>query len=495
MQNEQIKPKKEKIPRTKISQQNPGERIKNFSEVELGYSEEEAVRESSRCLKCKNPKCVLGCPVEIDIKSFIAAINEKQFEKALEKIREKNSMPGICGRVCPQEDQCEKECIVGIKSEPVAIGKLERFAADYIINNPKITPTDKSSNISDEHYSSTIQNSLSQKSSSISKNSKIKAAVIGAGPAGLTCSGELAKLGYNVTLFEALHSAGGVLVYGIPEFRLPKSIVRGEVNYVESLGVDIKLNAIIGKMHTIDELIENGYKSIFISTGAGLPYFLNIPGENLNGVYSANEYLTRVNLMKAYLFPKWDTPIKKADIVSVVGGGNVALDSARTAKRLGAKKVYIIYRRSEVEMPGRIEEIHHAIEEGIEMKFLTNPVGIKGCDGWVNKISCIKMELGEPDDSGRRRPIAIPDSEYDIDTDVVVIAIGQGPNPVLTQTSPDIALNKRGNIVADTVGKTNKKGVFAGGDIVTGAATVILAMGAGKVAAKAMDEYIKTDIW
>ena len=314
-------------------------------------------------------------------------------------------------------------------------------------------------------------------------------------PAGLTCAGELAKAGYGVTLFEALHGAGGVLIYGIPEFRLPKSIVKGEVEYVESLGVDIKLNSIIGKTYTIDELMENGYKSIFISTGAGLPYFLGIPGENLNGVYSANEYLTRVNLMKAYLFPKWDTPIKKADIVSVVGGGNVALDSARTAKRLGAKKVYIIYRRSEVEMPGRIEEIHHAIEEGIEMKFLTNPVGIKGCDGWVNKISCIKMELGEPDDSGRRRPIAIPDSEYDIDTDVVVIAIGQGPNPVLTQTSPDIALNKRGNIVADTVGKTNKKGVFAGGDIVTGAATVILAMGAGKVAAKAMDEYIKTGVW
>ncbi|MHB1376361.1 MAG: FAD-dependent oxidoreductase, partial [Candidatus Humimicrobiaceae bacterium] len=334
MQNEQVKPKKEKIPRTKISQQNPQERVKNFSEVELGYSEEEAVRESTRCLQCKKPKCVLGCPVEIDIKSFISYINEKQFEKALEKIREKNSMPGICGRVCPQEDQCEKECIVGIKNEPVAIGKLERFAADYIINNPKITPADKLSNNSDKHYSSAIQNSLSQKSSPISKDSKIKAAVIGSGPAGLTCSGELAKLGYNVTLFEALHSAGGVLVYGIPEFRLPKSIVRGEVNYVESLGVNIKFNTIIGKTHTIDELIENGYKSIFISTGAGLPYFLNIPGENLNGVYSANEYLTRVNLMKAYLFPKWDTPIKKADIVSVVGGGNVALDSARTAKRL-----------------------------------------------------------------------------------------------------------------------------------------------------------------
>jgi len=495
MQNEQIKPKKEKIPRTKISQQDPQERVKNFSEVELGYSEEEALKETSRCLQCKKPKCADGCPVEIDIKSFIAYISEKQFEKALEKIREKNSMPGICGRVCPQEDQCEKECIVGIKNEPVAIGKLERFAADYIIKNPQTISVNSLPDNPDDAGSSDTENSLLQKRGSLSQINKIKAAVIGAGPAGLTCAGELAKLGYSVTLFEALHSAGGVLVYGIPEFRLPKSIVKGEVDYVESLGVNIKLNSIIGKMHTIDELIENGYKSIFISTGAGLPYFLSIPGENLNGVYSANEYLTRVNLMKAYLFPKWDTPIKKADIVSVVGGGNVALDSARTAKRLGAKKVYIIYRRSEVEMPGRIEEIHHAVEEGIEMKFLTNPVGIKGKDGWVNKISCIKMELGESDDSGRRRPIAIPDSEYDIDTDVVVIAIGQGPNPVLTQTSPDISLNKRGNIVADAVGKTNKKGVFAGGDIVTGAATVILAMGAGKVAAKAMDEYMKTGSW
>jgi len=494
MQNEQVKPKKEKIPRTKISQQNPQERVKNFSEVELGYSEEEAVRESSRCLRCKNPKCVQGCPVEIDIKSFISQINERQFEAALEKIREKNSMPGICGRVCPQEDQCEKECILGIKNEPVAIGKLERFAADYIIKNSKINPVNTVLNNSSKPCSSNLKD-LSENCLSMAASSKIKAAVIGAGPAGLTCAGELAKSGYSVTLFEALHSAGGVLVYGIPEFRLPKSIVRGEVEYVESLGVDIKLNSIIGKTYTIDELIENGYRSIFISTGAGLPYFLGIPGENLNGVYSANEYLTRVNLMKAYLFPQWDTPIKKAEIVSVVGGGNVALDSARTAKRLGAKKVYLIYRRSEVEMPGRIEEIHHAKEEGIEMKFLTNPVKIKGKDGWVKQISCIKMELGEPDDSGRRRPIAIPDSEYDIDTDVVVIAIGQGPNPVLTQTSPDIALNKKGNIVADTVGKTNKKGVFAGGDIVTGAATVILAMGAGKVAAKAMDEFIKTGSW
>ena len=494
MQNEQIKPKKEKIPRTIISQQNPQSRIKNFSEVELGYTEEEAVRESSRCLKCKKPKCVEGCPVEIDIKSFIEHINEKQFDKAIEKILEKNSMPGVCGRVCPQEDQCEKECILGIKNEPVAIGKLERFAADYKIKNSKINPGNSDLGASIKSFGTHTENSSEKKVFPETAN-KIKTAVIGAGPAGLTCAGELAKSGYSVTLFEALHSAGGVLVYGIPEFRLPKNIVQGEVDFVESLGVEISLNAIIGKTYTIDDLLEKDYKSIFISTGAGLPYFLGIPGENLNGVYSANEYLTRVNLMKAYLFPEWDTPIKKSEVVSVVGGGNVALDSARTAKRLGAKKVYLIYRRSEVEMPGRIEEIHHAKEEGIEMMFLTNPVEIKGKDGWVNKISCIKMELGEPDDSGRRRPIAVPGSEYDIETGVVVIAIGQGPNPVLTQTSPDIALNKKGNIVADTFGKTNKKGVFAGGDIVTGAATVILAMGAGKIAAKAMDEYIKTGSW
>ena len=478
MQNEQIKEKKVKIPRTKISSQDPFLRVKNFSEVELGYTIEEAVKESSRCLMCKKPKCVEGCPVEIDIKSFIFEIKNRQFEKALEKIREKNTMPGICGRVCPQEDQCEKKCILGIKDEPVAIGKLERFVADYKIKNGASKLTEENT----------------VKSFIYTKN-KIKTAVIGAGPAGLTCAGELAKMGYAVTLFEALHDSGGVLIYGIPEFRLPKSIVKGEVEYVESLGVEIKLNSIIGKTFTINELMDDGYQSIFIATGAGLPYFLGIPGENLNGVYSANEYLTRVNLMKGYLFPDWDTPVKKAGIVSVVGGGNVALDSARTAKRLGAEKVYILYRRSEVEMPGRIEEIHHAKEEQTEMMFLTNPLEIEGENGWVKKIKCLKMELGEPDDSGRRRPVPISGSEFYIDSDIVVIAIGQGPNPVLTQTSPDITLNKKGNIIADNLGKTNKKGVFAGGDIVTGAATVILAMGSGKIAAKSMDEYLKTGIW
>ena len=479
MQNENIKPARKKIPRNKIAEQQPTSRIKNFNEVELGFSEAQALLESERCLMCKKPKCTDGCPVEIDIKGFIELIKEKRFSEALEKIREKNTMPGICGRVCPQEDQCEKTCILGIKNDPVAIGKLERFLADYGIKNSK----------------KEIQHEPLLENNNLQNNNKMKAAVIGAGPAGLTCSGELAKMGYDVTLFEALHKEGGVLVYGIPEFRLPKSIVEGEVEYVKSLGVKIKLNSIVGKTYTIDELLENGYSSVFIATGAGLPYFLGIPGENLNGVYSANEYLTRVNLMKGYLFPDWDTPIKKAKTVSVIGGGNVALDSARTAKRLGAEKVYLIYRRSEVEMPGRIEEIKHAKEEGIEMVFLTNPVEIKGENGWIKKITCIRMELGEPDESGRRRPIKIPGSEYDIDTGIAVIAIGQGPNPVLTQTSPDIALNKWGNIIADGAGKTNKKGVFAGGDIVTGAATVILAMGAGKVAARAMDEYMKTGIW
>jgi len=483
MQNEQTKPKRIKIPRNKIPEQDPEKRVNNFNEVELGYTEEQAILESTRCLMCKKPKCTEGCPVEIDIKGFIALIKERKFEEALEKIREKNTLPGICGRVCPQEDQCEKTCILGIKDDPVAIGKLERFVADYEVN--------KSQNL--KKCLNPGSNKLP--TTPVSNKTRIKTAVIGAGPAGLTCAGDLARMGYEVTLFEALHSAGGVLVYGIPEFRLPKSIVNGEVEYVKKLGVEIKLNSIVGKTYTIDELMENGYKSIFIGTGAGLPYFLGIPGENLNGVYSANEYLTRVNLMKSYLFPAWDTPIKKKPLVSVVGGGNVALDSARTAKRLGAKKVYLLYRRSEVEMPGRVEEIKHAREEGIEMTFLANPVEIIGENCWVKKIRCLRMELGEPDDSGRRRPIAIPGSEYDIDTDIVVIAIGQGPNPVLTQTSPDIELDRRGNIKADAFCRTNKKGVFAGGDIVTGAATVILAMGAGKIAAKSMDEYLRTGNW
>lgn len=469
--------RKIKIPRVKMPEQPAGDRIKNFKEVELGLSEQQAVEESLRCLQCKKPVCIDGCPVEIDIKSFIKLISEKEHKKALDKIREKNALPAICGRVCPQEDQCEKKCVLGIKNDPVAIGKLERFVFDFGEKEKK----DK--------------NKI-EKSTHTSGGNVIKTAVIGSGPAGLTCAGELAKLGYEVTIFEALHKAGGVLIYGIPEFRLPKSVVEREIEYVKSRGVEIILDSVIGKTLTVDELMDKyGYESVFVGTGAGLPYFMDIPGENLNGVYSANEYLTRSNLMKAYIFPNWDTPIKKARKVAVIGGGNVALDSARTAKRLGAENVYLIYRRGEAEMPARIEEVHHAKAEGIEMIFLTNPVEIIGENDWVKKIRCIKMELGEIDSSGRRRPVPLKGSEHDIEVEVVVMAIGQGPNPLLTSSIPGLKLNKKGNIEADEAGRTNKKGVFAGGDIVSGAATVILAMGAGKVAAHYMDEYIKTGSW
>jgi len=479
--------KKIKIPRVKMPEQPAQERIKNFKEVEAGLSEQQAVEESSRCLQCKKPICIDGCPVEIDIKSFIRLIKEKEYKKALNKIREKNALPAICGRVCPQEDQCEKKCILGIKNDPVAIGKLERFVSDFGEKGEK------------------NKNSISLQDSSISEPGRItnasvdtviKMAVIGAGPAGLTCAGELAKLGYKVTIFEALHKAGGVLIYGIPEFRLPKNVVEREIEYVKSMGVELILDCVIGKTLTVDELMNKyEYKSVFVGTGAGLPYFMDIGGENFNGVYSANEYLTRSNLMKAYIFPRWDTPIKKASKVAVVGGGNVALDSARTAKRLGAENVYLIYRRGEAEMPARIEEIHHAKAEGIEMIFLTNPVEIIGENSWVKKIRCIKMELGEVDSSGRRRPVPLKGSEHDIEVEVVVMAIGQGPNPLLTSSIQGLKLNKKGNIEADEAGRTNIKGVFAGGDIVSGAATVILAMGAGRIAALHMDEYIRTGSW
>ncbi len=470
--------KKEKIPRVKMPEQDPNKRNKNFNEVTLGYTEENALTEASRCLRCKNPKCIKGCPVEIDIKSFIELISDNKFEEALEKIRERNALPAICGRVCPQEDQCEKECILGIKDDPVAIGRLERFVADWELKRI-------AEGIKECAYSEVTN-----------KCTREKIAVIGAGPAGLTCAGDLAKMGYQVTIFEALHKSGGVLVYGIPEFRLPKAIVGKDIDYVKSLCVEIKTNMVIGKIFTIEELFKQGFKAVFVSTGAGLPYFMNIPGENLNGVYSANEYLTRSNLMKAYRFPENDTPIVKADRVAIVGGGNVAMDSARTAKRLGAKHVYLVYRRSEEEMPARNEEIEHAKEEGIELKLLTNPVEIIGKDGWVNKIRSIKMKLGEPDDSGRRRPIPIKGSEFDLEVEVVIMAIGQGPNPLLTSTIPELKLTKWGNINADEeTGKTSIKGVFAGGDIVTGAATVILAMGAGTKAAKSIDEYISTGVW
>jgi len=469
---------KQKIPRVPMLEQDPDKRNKNFSEVTLGYTENDALREASRCLQCRNPKCIEGCPAEIDIKSFIKLIQERKFDKALEKIRECNSLPAVCGRVCPQEDQCEKECILGIKDEPVAIGRLERYAADRELERI-------ASGAKECAWSEVTK-----------KCTREKVAVIGSGPAGLTCGADLARLGYQVTIFEALHDPGGVLVYGIPEFRLPKKIVKNEVDYLKGMGVKFELNMVMGKILTVDDLFKQGFEAVFVSTGAGLPYFMDIPGENLNGVYSANEYLTRSNLMKAYRFPESDTPIIRGTRVAVIGGGNVAVDSARTAKRLGAEHVYLIYRRSEEEMPARDEEIKHAREEGVEFKLLASPVEIIGKNGWVDKIRCIKMKLGEPDESGRRRPLSVKGSEFNIKVEVVIMAIGQGPNPVLLSTIPHLELSKRGNIKADPeTGKTNIKGIFAGGDIVTGAATVIQAIGAGKKAAAAIDEYIRTGTW
>jgi glutamate synthase (NADPH/NADH) small chain len=444
------------------------ERIRDFFEVPLGLPEDVAVEEARRCLQCKKPSCVKGCPVEIDIPGFIGLLGEGRFDEAIAKIKEKNSLPAICGRVCPQEDQCEKECVLGKKGQPIAIGYLERFLADYEREKGITTPP-------------------------LPRPIPKKVAVIGSGPAGLTCAGELAKMGYQVTIFEALHAPGGVLVYGIPEFRLPKAIVRQEVEYVKSLGVEIQVNMVVGKTFTLEDLRDAGYEAFFIGTGAGLPYFLNIPGENLNGIYSANEFLTRSNLMKAYLFPRYDTPIKVGRRVAVIGGGNVAMDAARTALRLGAEEVCLVYRRTKKEMPARIEEIERAEEEGVNCVILTTPVRFVGNEnGWVTGMECIQMELGEPDESGRRRPVPIPGSEFIISADTVVVAIGQGPNPLLLETIKGLALNKRGYIVADPeTGATNLRGVFAGGDIVTGAATVISAMGAGKRAARAIDRFFQ----
>jgi glutamate synthase (NADPH/NADH) small chain len=459
---------KEKIPRQKMPEQRPEDRRRNFQEVPYGYTPELAQIEASRCIMCKKPKCIEGCPVEIDIPAFIALIKSGDFVGAAKKIKEANALPAICGRVCPQEEQCEVKCVIGIKQDPVAIGRLERFAADFerlntLVEAPEIPPwTGK------------------------------KAVVVGCGPAGLTVAGELAKLGHKVTIYEALHQPGGVLMYGIPEFRLPKAIVEAEVDYVKSMGVEIVYNAVIGRFMTVDELLANGYDSVFLGTGAGLPYFMNIPGENLNGVYSANEYLTRSNLMKAYRFPEYDTPIVVSKKVAVLGGGNVAMDSARTALRLGAEEVSIVYRRSRTEMPARIEEVHHAEEEGIQFQLLTNPVEILGDDqGWVKAMRCIRMELGEPDASGRRRPVPLAGSEFEMEVDTVVVSIGNGANPLVPQTTPGLNTNKWGNIIADDkTAATSKPGVYAAGDIVIGAATVILAMGAGKVAARAMHRFM-----
>ncbi|MEW5800779.1 MAG: NADPH-dependent glutamate synthase [bacterium] len=458
-------------PKTRVPMpmQNPAVRIRNFEPVALGYKREQALMEASRCLECKNKPCVEGCPVDIDIPSFIRLIKKEDFAGAIRKIKEKNSLPAICGRVCPQESQCEARCTLNKKGQPIAIGRLERFVADY-------------------EY---CQGNLLAHHDSIPRTGK-KVAVIGSGPAGLTAASELARMGHEVTVFEALHKAGGVLIYGIPEFRLPKAIVQREIDYIRELGVEVKTNHVVGKLITVDQLRQEGFDAVFIGTGAGLPSFMNIPGENLNGVYTANEFLTRANLMKAYLFPDYDTPIRIGAEVAVIGGGNVAMDSARVALRLGAEKVYVIYRRSMKELPARWEEVENAKEEGIEFWLLSNPTRIlDNGNGWVKGIECIRTELAGEDQSGRRRPVPVPGSEYILDVQAVVVAIGQGPNLLLTSTMTDLALNKKRNIIADELtGATNLPGIYAGGDIVTGAATVIKAMGAGKKAAQAIHAYL-----
>jgi glutamate synthase (NADPH/NADH) small chain len=465
-----------KIPRQVMPEQDSYERRSNFNEVNLGFTEELAKMEALRCIQCPKPSCVEGCPVGVKIGEFIALVADGDYLGAAAKLKEDNLLPAICGRVCPQEEQCEVKCVTGKKGEPVAIGRLERFVADYEretvgIRQPELKP----------------------------KTGK-KAAIVGSGPAGLSCAGDLIQMGHDVTVFEALHELGGVLIYGIPEFRLPKAIVKAEIDSLKALGVEFKTNSVIGFTDTVDELLADGYDSVFIAVGAGLPYFLNIPGENLNGVYSSNEFLTRVNLMKAYRFPEYDTPVFncKDKNVAVFGGGNTAMDAVRTSKRLGAKNSYIIYRRSDVEMPAREEEIHHAKDEGIDFIFLSNPVRFTGDkDGWLKSVILQRMELGEPDVSGRRRPVPIHGSEYDIPIDMAVIAIGNGSNPIIQKTTPDMNYNKWGNIIADeTTMKTSKRGVFAGGDIVTGGATVILAMGAGRKAASAINRYLSgEELW
>lgn len=453
--------------RTPMPCQEPNVRNKNFNEVALGYSEADAVTEAKRCLNCKHRPCVSACPVNIKIPDFIKKVAEGDFSAAYEIIHEDSSLPAVCGRVCPQENQCEGKCVRGIKGESVAIGRLERFVADWNLKN---------------------RNNTIKKTE---KNGK-RVAVIGAGPSGLTCAGDLAKRGYEVTVFEAFHTAGGVLVYGIPEFRLPKSIVAAEVENLKALGVEIMTDMVIGKVLSVDEIIEMGFEAVFIGSGAGLPQFLGIPGEDSVGVYSANEFLTRINLMKAYL-DDYDTPIHKAKRVAVCGGGNVAMDAARSAKRLGAEKVYVIYRRSLDEMPARKEEVEHAMEEGVEFKLLTSPKRIiAGESGEVEKIECVEMELGEPDSTGRRRPIEKAGSEFTLSVDSVIIAIGTSPNPLIRTTTTGLEANSKGCLVVDENFATTKKGVYAGGDAVTGAATVILAMGAGKEAAASIDDYLKS---
>lgn len=455
------------LQKVKMPEQEPKKRNKNFKEVTLGYTEEMAKEEARRCLQCKHKPCVKGCPVNVQIPEFIKLVSEGNFDDAYLKIKETNALPAICGRVCPQESQCEGLCVRAKKGESVGIGRLERFVADWHIKN---------------------SNGKVEKT----KLNGTKIAVIGSGPAGLTCAGDLAQKGYKVTIFEALHTPGGVLMYGIPEFRLPKDIVQKEINILKEMGVKIQTNMVVGKVYSIDELKEEGFNAIFIGTGAGLPKFMNISGENLNGVYSANEFLTRINLMKAYTFPQTDTPIRVGNRVAVIGGGNVAMDAARSARRMGAEEVYIIYRRSENELPARLEEIHHAKEEGINFKLLNNPTRIIGTeDGWVKSIECIKMELGEPDQSGRRKPIPKKGSEFEIPVDTVIVAIGQSPNPLIKSTTKGLKTHNWGGIIVhEETGATSIEGVYAGGDTVTGAATIILAMGAGKTAAMAIDDFI-----
>ena len=449
-----------------MPEQDPNVRNKNFQEVALGYTEEMAMEEAGRCLHCKHMPCVSGCPVNVRIPEFIAEVAAGNFEKAYEIVASTNALPAISGRVCPQESQCEGKCVRGIKGEPVAVGRLERFVADWYMKNVKKDTVKPESN---GH----------------------KVAIVGAGPSGLTCAGDLAKLGYEVTIFEAFHTPGGVLVYGIPEFRLPKSIVASEIDGLRKLGVNVMTNMVIGRVLSIDDIFEMGFEAVFIGSGAGLPSFLGIEGESLLGVYSANEYLTRINLMKGYL-EDYDTPVHKAKNVAVVGGGNVAMDAARCAKRMGAENVYIVYRRSEAEMPARAEEIHHAKEEGIIFKFLTNPVKVLGDEaGHVRALECLEMQLGEPDASGRRRPMAIEGSNFELPVDSVIMAIGTSPNPLIRTTTKGIEANNHGCLVVDESMCTTREGVYAGGDAVTGAATVILAMGAGKTAAASIDKYIK----
>jgi len=453
--------------KVRMPTQAAAERVQNVNEVALGYSAEMAQQEAARCIQCKKPVCIQGCPVNVKIPEFIQLIADGDYTGAARVIKETNNLPAICGRVCPQEEQCEKYCILGKRFEPVAIGRLERFAADWELREGVEPPA-------------------------LAARRPGKVAVVGAGPAGLTCAGDLALRGYEVTMFEALHEPGGVLIYGIPEFRLPKAIVRAEVDYVLSLGVKLVSNVIIGRTLTVEDLFDDGYDAVFLGTGAGLPKFMNIAGENLNGVYSANEWLTRTNLMKAYQFPAWDTPIRAGQRVAVVGGGNVAMDAVRCALRLGAKEATIVYRRSRQEMPARAEEVDHAEHEGVQFRFLCNPTRILGNDrGWVEGIECIRMELGEPDASGRRRPVEVKGSEFVLDVDTVVMALGTSPNPIVAQTTPGLSSHSWGGLVVDGAGLTSKAGVWAGGDAVTGSATVILAMGAGKTASEAIVSYLE----